>query len=405
MRPKIYVGLEIGTSKICAVVGEVRPDSGIKILGVGQSPSRGVRKGEIIDFETVQTCLQDALAKAEERSDVTISDVFLAITGSHIESCNNLGAVQVNDPQGQIEDHDLEEVKELARGVKVPQSHAFIHSIVRHYYIDGQDKVLSPVGMLGEKLEADYHIVHGIRTRIQNTIRCVREVPLEVEDIVFSPLAAAQVVVSRPHKDQGVLVLDIGGGTTDFVLYHEGAVSASGCVGLGGDHVTNDISMVLRLPLQAAERIKTQHGSVYFDTRRVGRTIKVEPTQNFPGAQIEQNMLNQIIHLRIKEIFELVRRRLAPTGFLEQLGTGVVITGGSSLLDGISDLGQAVFKMPVYRGGAEALGGMRATFENPQYATPIGLIRYAQLLDRQAPSKSALASLGRKVGGWFGVAR
>lgn len=404
MRSKIYAGLEIGTSKTCVVVGEVRPDSGIKILGVGQAPSRGVRKGEIIDFEAVQSCLAEAIRKAEDRSGVEVKEVFLAITGAHIESTNNRARVRVNDTRGEITEKDLAEVKELARGVEIPQSHAFIHSIVRHYFIDGNDKVLNPVGMVGQKLEADYHIIHGIRTRIQNTIRCVREAPLEVEDIVFSPLAAAQVVVNRFHKEQGVLMIDIGGGTSDYVLYLDGAVIASGCLGLGGDHVTNDISMILKLPLQAAERLKTQFGSVYFDTRRVGRTISVEGEAGFAGAQVEQNMLNQIIHLRIKEIFELLRRKLQPTGYLEQIRAGVILTGGSSLLDGVSDLAQAIFKLPAQRGGADSQS-MRAAFENPQYATPIGLIRYAQLLDHQAPSRGPLATLGNKLGGLFGMAR
>ncbi|MFT5468739.1 MAG: cell division protein FtsA [Verrucomicrobiales bacterium] len=404
-RSKIYVGLEIGTSKICVVVGEVRPDSGIKILGVGQSASRGVRKGEIIDFETVQTCLHDALVKAEERSDLIIEKVMLAISGAHITSTNNRGCVRIPSDQNEITEDDLDEVKEIARDVQIPQSHAFLHSIVRHYFVDGQEKVLNPVGMLGQKLEADYHIIHGIRTRIQNTIRCVREVPLEVDDIVFSPLAAAQVIVSRLQKEQGALVIDMGGGTTDYVLYHDGAVVASGCVGLGGDHITNDISIVCKLPLQTAEQLKTKQGSVYFDARRIGKEIEVPAGRGFSGATIEENVLNQVIHLRVKEILEIIRERLEQTGFLQKISAGVFLTGGCSLLDGIADLGKSVFKMPVQRGAAESLSGMRATFENPQFATAIGLIRYAQLLDHQQPARGALATLGSKIGGWLKVNR
>ena len=205
-RSNIYAGLEIGTSKICVVVGEARSDGAIKILGVGQAPSRGVRKGEIVDFETAQTCLHDALVRAEERSDVMIKNVILSVTGPHIESLNNRGRLAIPEDQNEITEDDLAEIKEIARDVAIPEQNVFLHSMVRHYIVDGQDKVINPVGMLGRKLEADYHIIHGIRSRIQNTIRCVREIPLEVEDVVFAPIAAAQIVLNPVAKEQGALV-------------------------------------------------------------------------------------------------------------------------------------------------------------------------------------------------------
>ncbi len=404
-RSKIYVGLEIGTSKVCVVVGEVRPDGGIKILGVGQAPSRGVRKGEIIDFEGAQSSLHEALAKAEERSDVTIKSVYLAIAGAHVTSLNNRGRTEIPGGPAAITEEDLEEVKEFARDVEIPPTDAFVHSIVRHYFIDGRERVLNPVGMQGQTLEADYHIIHGTRNRIQNTIRCAREVPLEVEEIVFSPLASAQVVVSRAHKDQGTLLIDIGGGTTDYVLYHEGSVAASGCIGLGGDHVTNDISLVLELPLQVSERLKTKHGSVYFDSKTQGELVTIEPDRGFPGAQIDQNTLNHVIYARMKETLQLVHAQLMPTGYLEQISAGVFLTGGCSLLEGISDLAQTVFKKPVHKLDANSPSGMRTAFENPQYATPIGLIRYAQLLDQHPQSQRNLTASGTKTAGWFGGSR
>ncbi len=399
-RSKIYVGLEIGTSKISVVVGEVRPDGGIKILGVGLAPSRGVRKGEIVDFEAAQASLHEALIKAEERSDVDIKSVYLSITGAHIVSINNRGRIEVPGGPAPITEDDLEEVKEIARDVEIPQTNAFVHSIVRHYFVDGQEPVLNPVAMQGQVLEADYHIIHGIRTRIQNTIRCVREVPLEVEEIVFAPLASAQVVVNRAHKDQGTLLLDIGGGTTDYVLYHEGSVAASGCIGLGGDHVTNDIHVVLKLPLQTAERLKTKHGSVYFDSKARGETITIEPGRDFAGAQVDSNTLNHVIHARMKETLQLVHDNLEPTGYLDQINSGVFLTGGSSLLDGIGDLVQSIFKMPVHRAEPGSPSGIRTAFENPQYATPIGLIRYAQLLDQQTGNQET-TGIGNKIGNWL----
>ncbi|PYK78287.1 MAG: cell division protein FtsA, partial [Verrucomicrobia bacterium] len=230
----LMVGLEIGTSKICVVVGEARLDGTTKILGVGQAPSRGVRKGEIVDFETAMKCVLEALSDAETKSDVMIKGVYVGVTGAHIQSFNNRGCVMLPDDHEEIDEQDIEDVKINAREVSIPAQNAFLHSIIQHYHVDGQDGVLNPVGMLGQKLEADFHIIHGVRTRIQNTIRCVKELPLEVEDVVFTALASAQVVLTQQQKNLGALVIDIGGGTTDFILYVDGAVKQSGTIGIGG---------------------------------------------------------------------------------------------------------------------------------------------------------------------------
>ena len=257
----IYAGLEIGTSKVCLVVGEVRGDGNLKILGVGQHPSGGVRKGEVIDSETVQSCLHEALERAEDRSNVEINTVFLSVSGAHIKGINNRGAVRIND--GEIGPEDLDEVKNQCREVKIPPENGFVHSIIQYYYIDGQDKIINPVGMHGHRLEADYHIIHGIKTRIQNSIKCVRDADLDVEDIVFAPVASAQVALDRETKKRGALLLDIGGGTTDYIWFVDGAVVASGSVGVGGDHITNDIALILKVPLARAEKLKVTYGSAW----------------------------------------------------------------------------------------------------------------------------------------------
>src|SRR3954449_11326479 len=238
----LMVGLEIGTSKICVVVGESRPDGTLKILGVGQAPSRGVRKGEIVDFETAMKCVHEAVVDAEEKSDIMVRSVYIGITGAHIQSFNNRGCVGLPDDRDEIDEQDVEDVKINAREVSIPAHNAFLHSIIQHYHVDGQNGVLNPVGMLGEKLEADFHIIRGVRTRIQNTIRCVKELPLEVEDVVFGALASAQVVLTQHQKNLGALVIDMGGGTTDYIVYVDGAVKQSGVLGVGGDHITNDRS-------------------------------------------------------------------------------------------------------------------------------------------------------------------
>src|SRR5258705_1707184 len=234
----LMVGLEIGTSKICVVVGESRPDGTVKILGVGQAPSRGVRKGEIVDFETAMKFVHEAVVDAEQISDVTIRSVYVAVAGSHVQSFNNRGCVMLPEDRDEIDEQDVEDVKISAREVSIPAQNAFLHSIIQHYHVEGQDGVLNPVGMLGQKLEADFHIIHGVRTRIQNTIRCVKELPLEVEDVVFGALASAQVVLTQHQKNLGALVVDIGGGPRGYILCVDGAGKKARAAGVGGRNNT-----------------------------------------------------------------------------------------------------------------------------------------------------------------------
>src|SRR5215210_7843936 len=373
----LMVGLEIGTSKICVVVGEGRPDSTIKILGVGQAPSRGVRKGEIVDFETAMKCVHEAVVDAETNSDVMIRSVYVGVSGSHIQSFNNRGSVALPEDRDEIDEQDIEEVKLNAREVSIPAQNAFLHSIIQHYHVDGQDGVLNPVGMLGQRLEADFHIIHGVRTRIQNTIRCVKELPLEVEDVVFTALASAQVVLTQHQKNLGALVIDIGGGTSDYILYVDGAVKQSGVLGVGGDHITNDISMGLRIPMARAEKLKLEEGSVTLGNALPGETVLLKDDCGFAGKEIERETLNTIIHMRVRETLELLRSKLDDSVDLHMLGAGVFITGGTSQLKGIDHLAQDIFELPVHVTHAQTMSGLTSAFENPQFSAAIGLIKYA----------------------------
>ena len=383
----LIVGLEIGTSKICVVVGETRPDGTLKLLGVGQAPSRGVRKGEIVDFETAMKCVHEAVVDAEQKSDVMIRSVFVAVAGGHIQSFNNRGCVMLPEDRDEIDEQDVEDVKVNAREVSVPAQNAFLHSIIQHYQVDGQEGVLNPVGMLGEKLEADFHIVHGVRTRIQNTIRCVKELPLEVEDVVFGALASAQVVLTQHQKNLGALVVDIGGGTTDYILYVDGAVKQSGCLAVGGDHVTNDISMGLRIPMARAEKLKTEEGGCVLGNCLPGETILLKDDSGFAGKEIERETLNTIIHLRLREIFELLKRTIEEEPFINYVGGGVFITGGCSLLSGIDHLAGEIFEMPAHVTHAQTLAGLTSAAENPQFSTAIGLLKYAQAVQIDRPRR------------------
>ena len=404
-KSKIYAGLEIGTSKICVVVGEVDSDGSIKILGIGQAPARGVRKGEIVDFETAQTCLHDALVQAEEKTDVMIGNVYLAITGAHIESLCNRGSIRVPDGPvaNEITEEDLDEVRELARDVSLPQQNVFLHSIIRDYCVDGQEKVQQPVGMLGKVVEADYHIIHGIKTRMQNTIRCVREIPIQVDEVVFSPIAAAQVMLSKEQKERGALLIDIGGGTTDYVMYLGGSVAQSGCIAVGGDHITNDISMVMNVPLTRAERLKIEHGSVMVQDDEQEEFIMLEDDPHFSGLEIDKIMLNKIINARVSETFEQLRDRISKNDDINALGAGVFLTGGSSKLKEIDKLAEEIFSLPVSLASISTMSGATAPFENPQLATPMGLIRYAQMIEANKTERDNPFELfKKKLGGLFG---
>lgn len=391
----IYAGLEIGTHKICVVVGEAKRDGAIRILGVGQAPSRGVRKGEILDFDKVQTCLNDALVRAEDRSDVMIRNVFLGVSGAHIDSLNNRGCFRLPEDQNEITEDDVEEAKEIARGVAIPQQNVFLHSITRQFIVDGQDAVRQPIGREARTLEADYHIIHGVRGRIQNAIRCVREIPLEVEDVVFNPIAAAQVVLNREAKHQGSLMLDFGAGTVDYVLYEDGMVTATGCVPLGGDHITQDISQAFQIPNGRAERLKVDEGSCLYQDVPEGEMIRVEDDNGLSVGEVERAFLNEVMYLRTQEILEQVKSRVAE--HLGKLAAGVYLTGGVSLMKGVDAVARDVFGLKVTKAGSAPVSGVTATFENPQYSAPIGLIRYAQILDSEKPFMSPFGRLARRM--------
>ena len=398
-KDQILVALEIGTSKVCVVVGESTPDAPIKILGVGQAPSCGIRKGEIVDFENVHKCVREAIADAEDKSDVTIKSVFAGVTGSHIKSFNNRGCVNMPEDREEIDEADCEDVAISARDVNIPQQNAFLHTILQHYYVDGQEGVLNPVGMLGRMLEADFHIIHGVGNRIRNTVRCVKELGIEVEDVVFNGYASAQAILTQQQKELGALVIDIGGGTTDYVVYVDGAVKQSGVLAVGGDHITNDISMGLRIPMAKSDRLKIEEGDATLGNALPGETIFLKDETGFAGRDVERETLNTIIHFRLREVFELIKRSMDGDPYLPMLGAGIVITGGCSQMRGIGPLAQDVFNVPVRVAHAKATSGLVSAAENPQLSTAIGLLRYGQAAYANRPQKAGIKEFFGKIFG------
>ncbi len=394
-RTKIHVGLEIGTSKTCMVVGEVKADSAVKILGIGVSKTAGVRKGEIYDFSQARACLKDALAKAEDASDVEIGSVFLAVTGAHIRGINHRGTFRLPDSEPTVTAEHVEEARTIAREVQIPHDHVYLHPIVRNYRLDGLEHSTTPVGLFGKTVEADFHIVHGIGTRIQNSIKLVREIPMEVDDIVFSPIATAQMALEREQRERGALVIDIGGGTTDYALYLGGAITASGCIPVGGDHITNDIHLVTGMPFSKAERLKIIEGDASADPVRSVGIAKLTDDRGFAEVEVSRSILNEIIRQRLEETLNLVRARL-PEGAVEAIGAGVYLTGGTSLMRGFNELAFEVFGRDIYRPEPPEISGVQASFRDPQYATAIGLIRYAQILETErAKPPGVFGKIGR----------
>jgi len=377
------------------VVGEVKPDGSVKILGVGETKSVGVRKGEISDFAQVRACVKEALLEAEDVSDVDIHSVFLSVTGTHITGVNNKGTFRLPEGEDEVSNYHVEEAKDIARDLAIPSDNVYLHNVVRQYWLDGQEHATTPVGLLGKTLDADFHIIHGVKTRIQNSIKCVREIPLDVDDVVFAPIASAQIALDRQRKDAGALVIDMGGGTTDYVLYLNGSIAASGCIPVGGDHITNDIHLVTKIPLSKAEKLKKLEGDSSGDPARSVGTVTVPDDKGFPEFQIERSMLNDIIRYRLEETLNLVIKAL-PEGALDQIGSGVYLTGGASLIRGFGELADRLFGLPIYRPEQPDVSGVHAYFRDPQYSTAVGLIRYAQLMDEERRSE--------KKGGLFGRA-
>lgn len=387
----IIVGLEIGTSKISVVVGESRSEGTVHILGCGKATSCGVRKGEIVDIEAAGKCIREALVEAEEQSNVSIGQVYLGVTGGHFESFNNRCPIDIAGERQEIDEEDCEDLIAMARGCAIPSQNDIIHSILQHYSIDGQTGVLNPVGLLGSKLEAEFHIIHGSTKRIQNSIRCVKEVGPEVLLVAFNAVASAVAVLSTDQKNLGALVIDIGGGTTDYVVYVDGVIKLSGSLPVGGDHLNSDISIGLRILMTHAEKLKITEGCVLLQPRLgVDPQITLKDETGFTGKVIDRQVLNTILHVRMREVFEILKRRIDEAGILAQIGAGVFLTGGASQTLGMAELAATIFEMPAELAHSQDCSGPTFAFESPELSTAIGLLK----LGSQANPRPA--------GGWFG---
>jgi cell division protein FtsA len=386
-KEQIIVGLEVGTSKICAVVGEVVEGGNISIIGVGQSESDGVRKGEVIDLEAAGGSILKAVAEAEDSAGVEIHNVYASVTGGHIRCFNSRGSVAITNEERVISGEDVRNVLLNAKAVNIPLDNVVVHAIRQHFFVDGHDGIQNPAGMIGARLEADVHVIYGVRTRLQNTIKCIKEVPLDVQNIAVSSFASALAVLTTEHQQLGALVIDMGAGTTDYIVYREGTIQHSGVLAVGGDHITNDIATGLKLPMPVAEQLKIEHGAV--EPAATEETISLKRGVGLPDRDISKEQLCRIMNLRVEETLTLVKKELEKQKLLDYLSAGVFVTGGCARLRGMELLASQVFGLPVHIGHSQTVAGPTSAIESPEYSTAIGLVRFgagSQPDQHQAPS-------------------
>jgi cell division protein FtsA len=389
----IIVGLEIGTSKVCAVVGEVNSDGVLNIIGLGQSRSRGVRKGEIADLAQAEEDVRNAIVEAEQMADVEIRSVFLGVAGGHIRGFNNRGMHPVVSADREITEDDVQDVIKNAKAINLPTENSVIHAIRQHFFVDGQDGVTNPVGMLGSRLEVDVHVVHGITNRLQNSIRLVKGLQLEVEDIVFNGLASSLALLTAEQKELGALVIDIGGGTTDFVVYADGVIKHTGAIAVGGDHVSNDLAYGLKVPLSRAEKLKLEHGSAIMDAECQGQKVTITNELGLVMKEINVEHLRRIMSLRLEETFQLIAQDLEQAGLADYLRAGVFLCGGCARIPNISKLAEQALQMPVAAGQTKSISGLKSALDQPEFVTAIGLAKFGSFKSRKREGKSLVAGI------------
>ncbi len=373
MREKLLVGLDIGTTKICCVVGEVTA-TGLDIVGIGMHPSVGLRKGVVVNIEHTVDSIKQAVEEAELMAGCEISSVYAGIAGGHIKGFNSHGVIAVKNRE--IVARDIERVLEAAKAVAIPMDREVIHTIPQEYIVDDQDGILDPLGMAGVRLEAKVHIVTGAVTSAQNIIRCAHSAGLDVCDIVLEPLASSEAVLSPEERALGVALLDFGGGTTDLAIFSQDSIKHTAVLSLGGQNLTNDVAIGLRTPLKNAEEIKKNYGCCLTSMIDSDEVIEVVNVGGQTKKSMARQILGEVLEPRVEEIFTLINRELLRSGYESHVTAGVVVTGGSALLEGVPEVAEQVFNLPVRRGYPMEVGGLKDVVNSPMYATAVGLVLY-----------------------------
>ena len=399
----LIVGLDIGTSKIVAIVGELQPEGTVKVIGLGQHISRGLKKGVVINIESTMQSIQRALEEAELMADCKINNVYTGIAGSHIKSLNSHGMVKIKDAE--VSQMDVDRVIETARAIALPADQQILHILTQEYIIDGQEDVREPLGMSGMKLEAKVHIVTGAVAAAQNIVKCIKRCGIEVSDLILQPLASSMAVLTEDEKELGVCLVDIGGGTTDIAVFKQGAIRHTAVVPIAGDQMTNDVAVAFRTPTQSAEDIKVKFGCALRQLADSRETVEVPGVDGREPRQLSVQTLAEVLEPRVVELYEMVLNELRRSGMEEMIASGIVITGGSAMMRGMVELGEEIFHMPVRMGLPRYVGGLSEVVGNPRYATGVGLVLMGkQQLERHLTGQMESGSFGRmmeKMKSWF----
>jgi len=393
-KDSLVVGLDIGTTKICTVVAELA-DGQINIIGLGTHPSKGLRKGVVINIDSTVQSIKKAVEEAELMAGVHLTSVFAGIAGGHIKGINSHGIIAVKNKE--ITPSDVKRVIDAASAVAIPMDREVIHIIPQEFIVDDQDGIRDPVGMSGVRLEGRVHIVTGAITSAQNIIKCANRAGLDVDDIVLEQLGSSEAVLTPEEKELGVAIIDIGGGTTDLVIFSSGSIKHTAVFSLAGSHVTNDISLGLRTPLEEAEKIKIRYGCALTSLVRKDETIEVPSVGGRKPRALSRYTLAEIIEPRVEEILSLVHHEIMRTGYGNLLASGIVLTGGCALLEGIADLAEQIFNVPVRRGIPIGISGLVDLVNSPMYATGVGLVLYGSRNMAQSRFKKGEGNIFSKV--------
>ena len=399
---ELIVALDIGTSKVVAIVGEVQEDNEIEVIGFGSHPSRGLKKGVVNNIEATVNSIQRAVEEAELMAGCEIQSVYTGIAGSHIRSLNSHGISGIKDRE--VGSGDVERVIDAARAVPIPADQRILHVLPQEFIIDGQDGIRDPIGMSGVRLEARVHMVTGAASAAQNIVKCVQRCGLEVEDIVLEQLASSFAVLTEDEKELGACLVDIGGGTTDIAVFHDGAIKHTAVIPIAGDQVTNDIAISLRTPTQYAEEIKIKYACALSQLANRDETIEVPSVGDRPPRRLARQTLAEVVEPRYEELFDLIARELRRSNFEELIAAGVVLTGGSSKMEGAVELAEEVFHMPVRLGMPQYVKGLGEVVRNPIHATGVGILLYARdkgERNTDAMVRGGLREIWSRMRSWF----
>ena len=400
----LIVGLDIGTSKVVAIVGELTPSGVIEVVGVGSHPSRGLKKGVVVNIDSTVQSIQRAVEEAELMAGCQIHSVFAGIAGSHVRSLNSHGIVAIRDKE--VAPGDVDRVIDAARAVAIPADQKILHILPQEFIIDHQEGIREPIGMSGVRLEAKVHIVTGAESAAQNIVKCVQRCGLEVEDIVLEQLASSYAVLAEDEKELGVCLVDIGGGTTDIAVFSGGAIRHTAVIPVAGDQVTNDIAVSLRTPTHHAEDLKIRYACALSQLANPDETIEVPSVGDRPPRRLARQTLAEVVEPRYEELFALVREELSRSGFDDMIAAGVVLTGGSAKMEGVIDLAEEIFHAPVRLGLPQGVMGLVDVVRNPIHATGVGLLlfgreNYVRRGGRSAPVGSGVRSVMDRMKAWF----